>query len=59
MDRSNRYCSDILVALIMALCAHHASAQQLTIITISLPPATQNATYSAGLHAVGGTMPYV
>lgn len=64
MNRATRYSCFLLSTLLVMLIAGNMAAQyihqipQLTIITMSLPPATQNAPYSATLVAGGGTPPY-
>ena len=62
MNRAIRYSCFLLSTLLVMLIAGNIAAQhqipQLTIITSSLPAATQNAPYSATLAAGGGTLPY-
>ncbi len=65
MDRVSRYSCLLLSAVVVMLITGSMAAQQpgpqipqLTIITMSLPSATENAPYSATLRAASGTPPY-
>ena len=57
MNRTGRCCV-LLVIVIFLLLPTFLTAQMLVITTTSVPNATQNASYSSTLRALGGTPPY-
>ena len=62
MDRVLRPCRLLLLTVVVMLIVGNVAAKDqiphLTILTMSLPAATQNAPYSAILVAAGGTPAY-